>query len=170
MTRKKSPNTLAKDRAWAQFSTFIRTRDCLRTSGNLHHGTCISCEAEVEYNKSQAGHFIAGRTNAILLDEDIVHLQCYRCNIPLSGNGVQYFIAMEKLYSRREINRLLGRRYKTKKMSIDDWNREAIYWGERTKELLVEYKHSKYGIKLQQLLELKKTLLIDNEPEVIEAI
>jgi hypothetical protein len=34
----------------------------------------------------QAGHAIGGRTGMVLLDEDIIRPQCYRCNVALRGN------------------------------------------------------------------------------------
>lgn len=34
----------------------------------------------------QAGHAIGGRTGAVLLDEEIIRPQCYRCNVALRGN------------------------------------------------------------------------------------
>ena len=155
---KRTPLKIAKDSAWGAFSSFIRTRDCLRTSGTLEEGVCISCDKCIPYKGSQAGHFIAGRTNAILLDEDLVHLQCLRCNIMLSGNYVEYFVRMEQLYTREEIDLFRSRKAVTKKMKIDDWIEQKLYWKERTAELLQHYNTNKYGSELSKLLTLGKTL------------
>lgn len=155
----KSKLQLAKEKAWKSFSTFIRTRDCIRTSGTLEEGVCISCRRTVPYKGSQAGHFIAGRTNAILLDEDLVHLQCYHCNIGLSGNYVEYFVAMEELYTREEIDEFRRRKTLTKKMKIDDWNDQADYWKLRREKLeRVFNSEGRWSPSLQKILELKKTL------------
>ena len=155
---KRTPLKIAKDNAWDAFSAFIRTRDCLRTSGTLEEGVCISCDKCIPYKGSQAGHFIAGRTNAILLDEDLVHLQCYHCNIGLSGNYVEYFVRMEKLYTREEIDIFRSRKALTKKMKIDDWKEQTAYWKKRTEALVSAYVSNPYGERLRELTSLGKTL------------
>lgn len=156
---KRTPLKIAKDKAWDEFSAFIRVRDCLRTSGTLEEGVCISCDRAIPYKGSQAGHFIAGRTNAILLDEDLVHLQCYHCNIGLSGNYVEYFVAMEQLYTREEIDLFRSRKAVTKKMKIDDWKEQTAYWKLRREKLeRVFNSEGRWSPSLQKMLELKKTL------------
>ena len=97
--RKKSPLELAKDAAWDAFSIFIRTRDCIKYTGTVDNGMCVTCNRPYPFEKLQAGHFIAGRTNAILLDEDLCHTQCYGCNMGRSGAHVEYFVWMEKTVS-----------------------------------------------------------------------
>lgn len=155
---KRSPLVIAKDNAWKSFSAFIRTRDCLRDSGTLDEGVCISCGRVTPYKGSQAGHFIAGRTNAILLDEDLVHLQDYHCNIGLAGNYVEYFVQMEKLYTREEIDDFRSRKG-TKVMKIDDWIDQTHYWKLRRDKLLEVYEsQGRWSPRLQKLLELKKTI------------
>lgn len=68
--------TKLKKTAWQEFSKWIRLRDCVKTTGDTESGVCITCGKLIPFKQSQAGHFIAGRTNAVLFDEDIVHLQC----------------------------------------------------------------------------------------------
>jgi hypothetical protein len=51
----------------------------------------------------QAGHFIGGRHNAVLFNEDLVHGQCYHCNIGLKGNWVEYESAMISMYGRERV-------------------------------------------------------------------
>jgi ferredoxin len=68
----------------------------------------------------QAGHFIAGRRNAILFEETCVHGQCYTCNVTLKGMGVEYFLFMEKRYGRDEIDRLVTLSKQTKKLTALD--------------------------------------------------
>ena len=155
---KRTPLKIAKDSAWSAFSAFIRTRDCLRTSGTLEEGVCISCGRPTPYKGSQAGHFISGRTNAILLDEDLVHLQCYHCNIGLSGNYVEYFVAMEQLYTREEIDLFRSRKAITKKMKIDDWKEQTAYWRKRTEALILAHRMNPYSQDVQELISLGKTL------------
>ena len=154
----KSPLQKAKDKAWDEFSIFIRIRDCIRTTGTLEEGVCISCEKTVPYKGSQAGHFIAGRTNAILLDEDLVHLQCLRCNIMLSGNYVEYFVGMEKLYTREEIDEFRSRKG-TKVMKLQDWLDEAQHWKEMRELLTMAFNdYGRWSATVSHYIALKKTL------------
>lgn len=156
---KSSPLKLAKKAAWDSFSKFIRVRDCLITSGTLEDGVCISCQRSVPYKGSQAGHFIAGRTNGILLDEDLVHLQCYHCNIGLSGNYVEYFVQMEKLYTRDEIDIFRSRKGGKTTMKVDDWKEQKTFWNLRREKLIQVFNsEGRWSPRLQKLLELKKTL------------
>ena len=79
---------------WPVFSRYIRTRDCLATTGTVTHGKCVTCGRTLAFKKLQAGHFIPGRTDAMLFDEDQVHAQCYRCNCKLQGMWHKYFLFM----------------------------------------------------------------------------
>ena len=90
-----SPRKKAKDAAWTAFSAYIRTRDCLRFTGDPQEGVCVTCKRPYPYKRLQAGHFIDGRGNAVLFDERIVYTQCWQCNgkppYGLGGNYVEYF-------------------------------------------------------------------------------
>lgn len=99
----------AKKKALTQFSIFIRLRDAWRTTKTLERAICITCDRE--YNIFgigclQAGHFIAGRNPAILLDERNVHAQCYICNVVYKGNSLKYYRKMETLYGEQVIREL----------------------------------------------------------------
>lgn len=82
---------------WPTFSWYIRMRDCLATTGTTTHGICCTCGKRKRISgqgQLQAGHFIPGRTDAILFDEYQVHAQCYRCNNLLQGMWHKYYIFM----------------------------------------------------------------------------
>ena len=96
--KKKTPKQKAKQKAWDNFSRFIRLRDCLFTTGTITRGKCISCGIELPFSKLQAGHFVSGRHNSYLFSEEGVHAQCYRCNCLLSGNQLKYRRAIIDLY------------------------------------------------------------------------
>ena len=87
-----------KAEVWLLFSRYIRLRDCLKTTGTLESGKCISCPREVPFKDSDAGHFVAGRGNSILFDETCTHLQCKRCNGVLHGNQLPYRRAIVQMY------------------------------------------------------------------------
>lgn len=74
-----------KDKAWSQFSRYIRLRDCINTTGTNTEGICYTCGKRLPINKLQAGHMISGRTNSVLFDEQSVQIQCYSCNVMKSG-------------------------------------------------------------------------------------
>ena len=81
----KNKGSSAKQTAWKNFSDFIRLRDCLKTTGSADYCKCVTCGRIVPYEQIQAGHAIAGRTNGILFDEEIVRGQCVDCNC--NGGG-----------------------------------------------------------------------------------
>lgn len=87
-----------KRKLWVIFSLYIRTRDCLRTTGCRSWGLCISCGKRYHIKLFQAGHFIPGRHNSNLFYERGTHAQCYNCNINLKGNTLNYMDALVKLY------------------------------------------------------------------------
>lgn len=73
---KKKTKTYYKDKAWKAFSTYIRTRDSIKTTGGVDFCRCITCKKIYEYKQTQAGHFVPGRSNSVLFKEDIVNGQC----------------------------------------------------------------------------------------------
>ena len=96
--KSKRPISKLKKKAWELFSIYVRTRDCLRTTGCSSWGLCITCDKRVHYKLLQGGHFIPGRHNANLFNERGVHAQCYNCNVNLKGNTLNYRRAIIKLY------------------------------------------------------------------------
>lgn len=79
-----------KKDAWDAFSKFIRTRDCLKTTGCSSWGLCYTCGKRYHFKLLQAGHFIPGRHNGNLFSETGVHAQCYNCNVNLKSNPFEY--------------------------------------------------------------------------------
>jgi len=92
--RSNTDNKKNKKLAWKWFSQYIRLRDCLKTTKSKNFGRCYTCDRIKPFKELQAGHLISGRTNAVLLDEEIVKVQCHRCNIELGGNYTEYTIRM----------------------------------------------------------------------------
>jgi len=77
---------------WQVFSIYIRKRDCFK------YGRCVSCNKEIEWNKCDAGHFVAvtGSPLKLIFDERNVNAQCKRCNHPhYSGKEVGYIYSLE---------------------------------------------------------------------------
>lgn len=117
----------AKKEAWDAFSRYIRTRDCHNyalehpESNTSPEAACITCGRVYPLKSLQAGHFIAGRKTAQLFDEIAVNSQCYGCNVPRKGAGVEYWLYMEQRYGRVEIDRIIAQKRQTLKLSIQDY-------------------------------------------------
>lgn len=78
-----------KDRLWAECKRIVRSR-YIRSGGTFR---CFTCDALLdEPKKAQTGHFIPSSvcSAAMRYDLDNLRVQCYRCNINLSGNWVEY--------------------------------------------------------------------------------
>ena len=83
--KKPKPNkpsrSKAKKDAWTAFATYIRLRDCLKTTGTTTSCVCVTCAqrgdvAPKECKHIQAGHAVGGRGNAVLFNEEITNGQC----------------------------------------------------------------------------------------------
>lgn len=92
-----------KKKAWKYFSIYIRTRDCIKTTGSPEYGMCVTCDRRFHFKELQAGHYVSGRNNAVLFDEDLVHAQCMRCNVWLHGNLSAYAVFMYSKYTKRQM-------------------------------------------------------------------
>ena len=139
---KKINATKAKTLAWKQFSLFIRLRDSLKTMRNNKQCKCISCQTIKNTGGRgciQAGHFIAGRYGAVLFHEELVHGQCYFCNISLKGNWVPYERAMVKMYGRKKVEELKllhkGTHKRTIKYSAQDYLAIEAQYKQKIKDL-----------------------------------
>ena len=148
----------AKQKAWDEFSKFISTRDCVRTTNTLTEGVCVTCPRKYAFGKLQAGHFLGGRTNSILLDEDLVHGQCYGCNVGKSGQYVEYFVWMEKQYGRDTIDVFRERKTQTVKITDAEWDAYAAHYKARRISIEIQWKEDKYSPLLQHLVRLGVTL------------
>ena len=99
-----------RSKAWVEFSRYIRLRDAIKTTQTKEWAVCCSCSKQYPafgVGCGQAGHFVPGRGNAILFDEDCVHFQCYNCNVRLKGNWPAYMEFMLKEYGREVVDELL---------------------------------------------------------------
>lgn len=132
-----------KKKAWDQFSIYIRTRDCLATTGHADEGICVTCREVKPFKNLQAGHFIGGRNNAVLFQERGVHAQCYSCNAKHIGNGrpIEYWLYMEQTYGREVIDELVAESRKTVIRKIHDYIELREHYKVATEKLLDKYNH-----------------------------
>ena len=140
MPKKKTPRQKAKEDAWESFSRYIRTRDCLRFTGDPTQGKCVSCNRSYPFKELCAGHFIQGRGNAVLFDERLVYSQCGGCNTNppygKGGNYVEYFIFMEKEWGRKKIDEFRALKHETKIYKIHDFQAIEQEYKDKCKKLL----------------------------------
>ena len=79
-----------KKKAWAEFSKYIRLRSA-DSNGMVKCVTCPDDEPKKHWKEMQAGHFVGGRGNAVLFDEEIVYPQC------LTGDSELILIGGKKI-------------------------------------------------------------------------
>lgn len=108
---KRVKTSTRKNKAWIQFSIFIRTEGADEEGFNQ----CVTCDARKPWRDLQAGHFIRGRLNANLFDERGVWPQCYSCNVGAQGNVVIYYKWMLAKFGQEVIDELLRQNQKTRK-------------------------------------------------------
>lgn len=137
---KKTERQLAKEKAWQSFSRYIRTRDCLRFTGDPEEGRCVTCNHSFSFKKLQAGHFISGRGNAVLFDERLVYSQCYQCNgnppFGKGGNYVEYFRFMLDEVGLEKIDEFRSIKGTTKVYKTHDFIALRDQFDQKTKALL----------------------------------
>jgi hypothetical protein len=133
---KQPSKSTIKLKAWYSFSKFIRTRDCIRTTGTADKGKCITCGEVFNFKDLQAGHFIPGRHNSNLFSERGVHAQCRSCNIWNHGRPLEYRRAIIELYGDGADELLEEEAKRIKKYSIEDLQDMAVEYKNKYNELL----------------------------------
>ena len=109
-----------KKETWTIFSLYIRTRDAIKTTKTLDNAKCYTCDFVYPIKNLQAGHFIPGRKNAFLFDENQVHAQCFRCNGPLKGNWVEYIKNLTLELGKDTVDEMINRKYEIKQLKSHD--------------------------------------------------
>ena len=167
---KKKTLTWWKKKAWEQFSEFIRLRDAILTTGTDLELKCISCtKTYPAFGKgcAQAGHFVAGRSHALLFSETGVFGQCYNCNINLKGNWVDYEAQLLIRFGAEYTEACKSQKYKLIKYRDFDFEEMRDYY-----KMLLETMRDLYARGnidyLQHMLKVRHNRLDDNgRPESI---
>lgn len=131
-----TPYTRQKKKTWDACSRYVRTRDCLLSTGSPEYGRCYTCGAEFHITKLDAGHFLPGRHNALLFDTRAIHAQCTYCNKTLEGNRIVYFENMVRDYGGVVVDELRRVDKSTRKYSIDELEELESSFKQKTEELL----------------------------------
>lgn len=106
----------------------------MATTGSIHYGECITCDASLPFEQLQAGHFISGRRNANLFSEMGTHAQCKRCNVIEYGRPLEY---------RRQIIKLYG---EGADLDLEEEARQIKRFTQKELENLLEYYTGKYKL------------------------
>jgi 5-methylcytosine-specific restriction endonuclease McrA len=139
MKRKKSSSRTARDRAWKLMSEYVRLRDCLEQTGDPEWGFCVTCRRPIPRKGSHAGHFLPGRTDAVLWEEDAVHLQCPTCNTYQQGRWPDYYEFMVDRYGQERVDELMAKRHQPTFMTEEDYRRKARMYQQKIQQMEKEY-------------------------------
>ena len=134
LTEKKKPLNYYKKKCWNQFSKYIRLRDCLKTTGDVNYGKCITCGRLVGITRADAGHFISRRFSSTLFDERNVHLQCKQCNA-FGGQPLEYRRQIIRLYGEGADIELEDKATEIKKFTPQELIELEEYYKNKIKEL-----------------------------------
>lgn len=109
---------LLKSKLWGECKRIIRER---YGNGNGTY-TCYTCDAHLDRPaKAQTGHFIPSSVCSAHMRYhlDNLRVQCYRCNINLSGNWVEYEKRLEREMGAGFVERLKQENEDTKGKQYD---------------------------------------------------
>ena len=94
------------------FNQYIRQRD--------KNELCISCGKEIK-GVTHASHYLSsGGHSNIRFNEDNVWSSCYKCNVMLSGNQIEYRIRLIKKIGLERVEWLENNSHVTKKWTIEE--------------------------------------------------
>lgn len=116
MPKKKPTLRALKNKAWKLMSEYIRRKDADEGGTNY----CYTCGQPKFWKELQAGHFVGGRTNAVLLNEEVIRPQCLMCNVFLRGNYGRYTLKMVDEVGREKVEELMALKNKVVKYTHSD--------------------------------------------------
>lgn len=98
--KKKSKSQLTK-KLDSVYSKYIRNK--YAKDGYV---TCVTCGKSDEVNNMQNGHYVSRSYYATRWLDKNCHPQCYRCNVALHGNYIQYTLFMMSTYGKEVVEEL----------------------------------------------------------------
>lgn len=128
---KKFTLSKAKERAWDAFSKYIRLK-----YSNAGWCNCVTCGKNMWWKEAQAGHGIPGRTNGILLLEEIVRPQCVACNRFRGGMPDIFIPYLIDMYGREGYDEFLRMKHEPKKFYVDELLQWAAEWEAEVNRML----------------------------------
>lgn len=122
---------ILKKKAWKVFSEWVRRRDA--DEGGTTY--CVTCRTPLYWKEAHAGHFVPGRTNAVLFHPDITNPQCPVCNIWKGGNYQAYTLYMLDKYGREKVEEFLSLRRQVVKLTRADLEEIIAHYKAKIAEL-----------------------------------
>lgn len=118
----KKPKTLGKlkKELWKLFSLYIK----LKYSKDGEHVNCFTCGKLLKIGTSdcQGGHCLPkGGYGGLYFNENNVRVQCYHCNINLSGNTAVFIHELKKEIGEDEYELMYNSRHITIKRTRTDY-------------------------------------------------
>jgi hypothetical protein len=116
-TKKRMKNDLKTTQDWLKetqtiFNKYVRLRD----SGL----NCISCDKPINGVKHASHYLSSGGHSAVRFHEDNVWVSCYKCNVMLSGNQIEYRKRLIKKIGVERVEWLEENGSEVKKWTIDE--------------------------------------------------
>lgn len=137
--KKKTLGKLKQD-VWKIFSRYIRLRDAILTTDDTDFVACVTCNRLKPVKEVDAGHFISRVHTHLLFDEQNVHAQCKRCNMPPdSGEQYKYSLSIKGLYGQLTLNRLVQEKSVMRKYTRKELEELKLFYKNKLKELTDEY-------------------------------
>ena len=96
---------------------------------------CISCDKQIKGVTHASHYFSSGGHSNVRFHEDNVHSGCYKCNVELSGNLLNYQIGIEKRIGGERLIALHEQAHTTKKWTIQELNEIIETYKRKLKEL-----------------------------------
>jgi len=121
MAKKKITLTKLKKKYWDLFSLMIK----LTYSEDGENTRCFTCDAPLKIGTSncQGGHYYTKKGYpALYFDRNNVRVQCYHCNINLSGNTVIFGERLLTEVGEEVMQDLALRRHNMVKRTQSDYN------------------------------------------------
>jgi hypothetical protein len=107
------------------FNQFIRLRD--------NGLPCISCGQKINGVKHASHYLSSGGHSAVRFHEDNVWVSCYKCNVMLSGNQIQYRRSLIKKIGVERVEWLEENGSKVKKWTIEELKELIKYYKQKIK-------------------------------------
>lgn len=120
-----------KKKAWSAFSKWVR----MSSADKNGMVKCVTCPTVKHWKEMDAGHYLPGRNNSILFDENQVHPQCKQCNIFKSGNPNRYEEYMVNKYGQEKINEMRLKQRMTVKINSGEMKLIELHYKNKLKEL-----------------------------------
>jgi hypothetical protein len=95
--------------------------------------TCYTCGQRFHWKQLQAGHMVAGRTNAILFS-DLTKPQCLQCNFFRGGEQGKFTLKMIDEVGRERVEQEYTLKQQTKKFSAEELQEKINFYKQKVKE------------------------------------